>query len=57
MNAPNVPMEAFINAGMGGVRANHWNDLLVDEGADAVAGKAVDLGDDEDAAWSGRRSW
>ena len=57
MNAANIQMEAYINTGMCGVRANHWNDLVVDMRADAVAGEPVDLEDDKDGDWVAGISW
>jgi len=51
MNAANIQMEAYINTEIGGVRAYHWNDLVVDIRADAVVGELVDLEDDNDGNW------
>jgi len=57
MNAANIQMEAYINTGIGRVRADHWKDLVVDMRADAVVGEPVDLEDDNDGNWVAGMSW
>lgn len=43
MGASNITIEGHINPGMGGVRANYWNDLVIDEEGDAVPGEPADI--------------
>jgi hypothetical protein len=57
MNTPSVNMELFINAGMAGVRANRWNDLVVDEREDRIPGTTRDADMDPDPTWDAGLSW
>ncbi|KAF8451391.1 hypothetical protein BGX38DRAFT_1183101 [Terfezia claveryi] len=57
MDKPEVAMEPFANAGMGGVRANYFPDLDMDERSDRVRGQPVGVDGAADAAWDGALSW
>ena len=58
MNVANVDMEPLNAAGIGGVRANNWDELELEDD-DAVLGDAIDLDVDRahDAAWRAGISW
>jgi len=57
MGAPIILMEGYINPGMGGVRANHWNDLGIEEERDAVRGEPVDIPNRWDVLFNYEESW
>ncbi|KAF8433300.1 hypothetical protein BGX38DRAFT_1223200 [Terfezia claveryi] len=54
---PEVAMEPFANGGMGGVRANYFPDLDMDERSDRVCGQPVEVDGAADAAWDRALSW
>jgi hypothetical protein len=57
MSHPDVPMEAFAPAGMGGVRANIFPELAVDEDEDRVIGEPRGLDGAPDPEWDGALCW
>jgi len=57
MGAINITMERYINPGMGGVRANHWNDLAIEEEHDTVRGEPVDIPNRRDPLFNYEESW
>ncbi|KAF8441126.1 hypothetical protein BGX38DRAFT_1204931 [Terfezia claveryi] len=54
---PEVAIEPFANAGIGGGRANYFLDLDMDERSDQVYGQPVGVDGAADAAWDGALSW
>jgi len=57
MGAPNITIECYINPGMEGVCANHWNDLAIWEERDAVRGDAVDIPNRRDKLFNYKEGW
>ncbi|KAF8433849.1 hypothetical protein BGX38DRAFT_1221702 [Terfezia claveryi] len=57
MDKPEVTMEPFANTGMGGVRANYFPDLDMDEHSDRVRSQPVGVDRAAHAAWDGALSW
>ncbi|KAF8457019.1 hypothetical protein BGX38DRAFT_1161604 [Terfezia claveryi] len=57
MDKPEVAMKPFTNAGMGGVRANYFPDLDMDERSDRVHGQLVGVDGATNAAWDRALSW
>ncbi|KAF8441825.1 hypothetical protein BGX38DRAFT_1203680 [Terfezia claveryi] len=57
MDKPEAAIEPFANTGMGGVRANYFSDLDMDERSDRVCGQPVRVDGAADAAWDGALSW
>ena len=58
MNVANLAMESLNAVGIGGVRANNW-DELVSQDRDEVVGDAVELAIDRphDVEWRAGDSW
>ncbi|KAF8439667.1 hypothetical protein BGX38DRAFT_867829 [Terfezia claveryi] len=54
---PDVAMEPFTNAGMGGVKAYNSSGLDVNEREDRVQGEPVGIDGVADDAWDGANSW
>lgn len=57
MNAENVDMEMFYNAGTAGFRANRWVDLVVSEREDRILGTPKDSTRAADPFWDADVSW
>jgi len=57
MGAANITTEGYINPGIGGVRANHCNNLVFDQGRDAVPREPEDIPIGRDWLCDYQESW